>query len=54
LWADRNIVVVAILGRPGGRYSTEAARATTRRIVMVAAVVYVAAFFGGMIVGLFQ
>jgi hypothetical protein len=49
-----SVVVVSLLGRPGGRLSPAEARATSRRIVTVAVVVYVTAFFGGMIVGLFQ
>ena len=48
------VAVVAVMGRPGGRLSLEEARATIRRIVAVAVVVYGAAFLGGLIVGLLQ
>jgi hypothetical protein len=50
--AGVSIAVVWVLGRPGGRFSPAAARTTIRRIVEIAVVVYVAAFFGGMFVGL--
>ena len=49
-----SIAAVAVLGRPGGRFSPDAARATIRRIIRIAVVVYVAAFVGGLIVGYFQ
>jgi hypothetical protein len=49
-----SIAVVSVLGRPGGRFSPQAARATRMRIVKVALVVYVAAFLGGLIIGRFQ
>jgi hypothetical protein len=49
-----SIAVVLVLERPGGRFSPAAARTIIRRIVGLAVVVFVAAFFGGLIVGLFQ
>jgi hypothetical protein len=49
-----SIAVVSVLGRPGGRFTPAAARATNRRILRIAVIVYVAAFIGGAIVGLFQ
>jgi hypothetical protein len=52
--AGVSIAVVTVLGRPGGRISPAAARATNLRIVRIAVVVYIAAFVGGMIVGMFQ
>jgi hypothetical protein len=52
--AGVSIAVVAVLGRPGGRLSPRDARAITLRIVRLAVVAFVAAFFGGLIVGTFQ
>ena len=52
--AGVSIAVVSVLGRPGGRFSPAAAQATNLRILRIAIVVYVAAFIGGMIVGIFQ
>ena len=52
--AGVSVAVVSVMGRPGGRFSPAAARATNLRILRIAVVIYVAAFFGGMIVGMFQ
>ena len=49
-----SVAVVALMARPGGRWSPGEARALYRRIVTIAVVVFVAAFFGGLIVGAFQ
>jgi hypothetical protein len=49
-----SLAVVSVMSRPGGRFSPEAAQATRLRIVKLALVIYVAAFIGGLIVGLFQ
>jgi hypothetical protein len=49
-----SIAIVWLRGRPGGRSPQTAAGPTIRRIVTVALVVYVAAFFAGLIVGAFQ
>jgi ABC-type amino acid transport system permease subunit len=51
--AGLTIAMVSVLGRLG-RSSPADARATSLRILRIAAVVYVAAFLGGLIVGWFQ
>jgi hypothetical protein len=52
--AGVSIAAVAMMGRPGGRLTPEAARATMRRILGLAAIAYGAAFVSGLIVGMFQ
>jgi hypothetical protein len=51
--AGVSVVVVWLLARPGGRWSPAEARAINGRIVRVAVLVFLVAFFGGGLAGLF-